>query len=71
VQYEGVADEPEGPELEHIKAVYFPVFPDNRSRLTWPAIVYTRVRQAWIRYSDFNKSPPEILNFAGHEPGDS
>ena len=69
VQYEGVADEPKGSELEQIRATYFSVFPDGRARLKWPGIVYTRVRPTWIRYSDFNKNPPEILNFVGNALG--
>jgi hypothetical protein len=67
VQYEGIADEPTGSELERMKAIYFSVFPNGTERLAWPGIVYTRVRATWIRYSDFNKSPPEILEFAANE----
>lgn len=64
VQYEGVADEPRGPELERLKAVYFARFPDGRERETWPGITYVRVRPTWIRYGDFGQDPPRIVEFA-------
>jgi general stress protein 26 len=63
VQYEGVADEPAGPELEHLKELYFEVFSDGRRREAWPGITYIRVTPTWIRYVDFNKDPPEIVEF--------
>jgi hypothetical protein len=63
VQYEGVADEPEGAERELLKEVYFRAFPDGRDRQSWPGLVYIRARPRWIRYSDYNKDPPEIIEF--------
>jgi hypothetical protein len=63
VQYEGVADEPEGAELERLKELYFIRFPDGRERQSWPGLVYVRARPTWIRYSDFNRAPPEIVEF--------
>jgi general stress protein 26 len=63
VQYEGVADEPWGAELESLKQFYFARFPDGRDRQTWPGIVYIRVRPTWIRSSDFNRDPAEIVEF--------
>jgi general stress protein 26 len=62
VQYEGVAEEPKGEELEWVQKIYFGVYPDGVSRLKWPGITYFRVRPKWIRYSDFN-SPGEIVEF--------
>ena len=53
VQIEGVADEPEGAELDRIRAAYFTVFPDGVERLKWPGITHVRVRPRAIRYSDF------------------
>ncbi|HTF55900.1 MAG TPA: pyridoxamine 5'-phosphate oxidase family protein [Planctomycetota bacterium] len=67
VQYEGVADEPHGAPLERLKEIYFARFPDGRDRLTWPGLVYVRVRPRWIRYSDFNRRPPEIVEFKGEQ----
>ena len=63
VQYEGVADEPSGDELERLKSIYYSVYPDGPSRLSWPGLVYVRVRPRWIRYSDYNISPPELVEF--------
>lgn len=60
LQYEGVADFPEGAELERLKQVYFSAFPDGPTRLSWPGITYVRVTPAWVRYSDFRLEPPVI-----------
>ncbi|HEY6812396.1 MAG TPA: pyridoxamine 5'-phosphate oxidase family protein [Propionibacteriaceae bacterium] len=54
VQYQGIADEPVGPELQRLKELYFEVLPDGGQRETWPDITYIRVRPDWIRYVDFN-----------------
>jgi len=62
-QYEGIADEPAGPELEQLKQVYYKVYPDGPSRLNWPGLIYIRVRPMWIRYSDYNSDPPVIVEF--------
>jgi general stress protein 26 len=64
VQYEGIADEPGGPELETLKKVYFQAFPDGPARQSWPRICYFRVRPSWIRFSDYNQDPPEIVEFS-------
>ena len=61
VQYEGVADEPSGAELERLKSAYYGAYPDGPSRLSWPGLMYVRVRPTWIRYSDYNVNPPEIV----------
>jgi hypothetical protein len=54
VQYEGVADEPSGSELERLKTCYFGAYPDGVERQRWEGITYFRIRPTWIRYSDFN-----------------
>jgi hypothetical protein len=69
VQYEGIADEPAGAELERVKAAYYEVYPDGPARLTWPGLVYVRVKPEWIRYSDFGVSPPAIVVFTKRELG--
>jgi general stress protein 26 len=61
LQLEGVADEPTGAELERLKRVYYDVFPDGPSRLSWPGLIYVRVRPTWLRFSDYNTDPPEIV----------
>ena len=63
VQYEGIADEPHGEELERTQHLYFASFPDGPERQHWQGITYIRVRPTWIRYSDYNKNPPEIVEF--------
>jgi nitroimidazol reductase NimA-like FMN-containing flavoprotein (pyridoxamine 5'-phosphate oxidase superfamily) len=63
VQYEGVADEPRNDELARIKAAYFETWPDGPAREAWPGLVYVRVRPTWIRHSDFNQTPPVIVEF--------
>jgi hypothetical protein len=67
VQYEGLADEPTGEELERVKQAYYEVYPDGRSRLAWPGLTYVRVKPAWIRYSDFSVASPMILEFTAAE----
>lgn len=54
VQYEGIADEPSGPELDRLKELYFAVYPECIVHQTWDGITYVRIRPLWIRYSDFN-----------------
>ncbi len=61
VQYEGVADSPQGSELEAIQRLYFATFPDGPDRLTWPGITYFRVRPRWLRYSNYRVDPPLIV----------
>jgi len=60
-QIEGIVDFPTGPELQRIRDVYFIPYPDGRDRLTWPGITHARVRPTWIRYSDFTRDPPLIV----------
>jgi general stress protein 26 len=64
VQYEGLADEPTGDELARLKALYFERFPAGRERESWPGLAYFRARPSWIRYSDYGRNPPEIVEFA-------
>lgn len=63
VQFEGVGGEPSDAELNRLKALYFEVFPDGRGRQSWPGIVYLRAQPTWIRFSDFDRNPPEIVEF--------
>lgn len=61
VQVEGTVDEPQGEELEHLREIYFATFPDGRERLKWPGLIHMRVRPVWLRFSDFNQTPPDVL----------
>lgn len=67
IQFEGIADEPVGAELERIKAAYFSKWPDGRTRASWPGLTYFRVRPTWIRFSDFNEAPPLIIEFSSEQ----
>ena len=67
VQYEGEADEPSGAELDRLKQVYYAAYPDGPGRRSWPGLIYVRVRPTWVRYSDYNKDPPEIVEFRGKD----
>jgi hypothetical protein len=60
VQFEGIAVEPTGMELKRYQEAYFAVWPDGPARMKWPGIAYFVVRPLWIRYSDFDQSPPSI-----------
>ncbi len=62
-QYEGITDEPVGSELTRLQEFYFTRFPDGRERQRLPGIVYFRARPKWIRYSDYNQNPPQIVEF--------
>jgi Pyridoxamine 5'-phosphate oxidase len=60
VQYEGIAAEPKGAELERCLEAYFAVWPDGLARMSWPGMAYFVVRPTWLRYSDFDQNPPLI-----------
>ena len=64
VQLEGEALFPTGTELERYRNVYFEAWPDGRDRLSWSGIAHIVVRPHWIRYSDFDQSPPLIVEGA-------
>ena len=63
VQYEGIADEPVGEELNNLKELYFARFPDGRERQNWPGLTYVRMKPQWLRFSDWNQAPPLIVEF--------
>ena len=68
LQYEGAADVPSGEELGRVQElIYFKQFPDGRARMKWAHIAYVRVKPLWIRYSDYNASPPRIVELRGEE----
>jgi hypothetical protein len=66
-QIEGVVDFPTGAELERIRAEYFIPYPDGRDRLAWEGITHARVRPTWIRFSDYTRDPPLILELDPRE----
>jgi hypothetical protein len=64
VQYEGIADEPVGVDLERLKELYFARFPDGRERQRWRGLVYVRARPTWVRFSDYSQPTPTIVEFS-------
>ncbi len=67
VQYAGTVDEPRGEDLASLKRVYFGKFADGRERETLEGITYFRARPAWLRYSDYGKNPPAIVELNAHD----
>jgi hypothetical protein len=81
VQMEGVADElivsttatttdhaaDEDNREERLRHLYFEIFPDGRDRAnTLPeGIAYFCVRPTWLRFSDYTKDPPRIVELDG------
>jgi pyridoxine/pyridoxamine 5'-phosphate oxidase len=60
VQLEGIAIEPQGAALDRYRDAYFDAWQDGPARLSWPGLVHLVVQPRWIRYSDFDQSPPLI-----------
>ena len=60
VQFEGLAAELSGPDLKRYQEMYFAVWPECLAHMSWPGIVYCVVRPRWIRYSDYDQTPPLI-----------
>jgi hypothetical protein len=56
LQYEGLADEPYGTELDRLKDVYAAARPQARGQMAWPGLTYFRVRPKWIRISNYGHS---------------
>jgi pyridoxine/pyridoxamine 5'-phosphate oxidase len=64
VQYEGIAEFPEGEALVRAKNIYFAALPDGVERQSWLGISYVFCKPTWIRFSNFNVAPPEIVEFS-------
>ena len=69
LQLEGLADLPEGQELERARRLYLAKFPDGAERQVWAGAVFVRVRPVWLRFSDFNQEPPLIVHFTRQDLG--
>ena len=63
VQCEGVVDESTPADLERLIDLYLGVFPDGRERQKWPGLIYVTTRPTWLRYSDYNQNPAQIIEF--------
>jgi nitroimidazol reductase NimA-like FMN-containing flavoprotein (pyridoxamine 5'-phosphate oxidase superfamily) len=62
VQYEGTAEELSGMALEHLRPVYYAVWPEGPQREHWAGITWFVLRPLWLRYSDYNQ--PVIQEWA-------
>lgn len=69
LQIEGLADEPNGPELDRLKAIYFERFPDGPDRQLWPGITYFRTRPRWLRFSDFRPEHAAVHEWTAAQLG--
>jgi general stress protein 26 len=63
VQYEGEARQATGSELERYLNIYFGKWPECAGHLSWPGIAYFVVRPKWLRYSDYDRNPPQVEEF--------
>ena len=68
VQYEGIAFEPAGAEAERYREEYFAEWPDGSSRLTWTDLTHFAVKPLRVRLSDFDQSPPLIIELRFPQP---
>jgi pyridoxine/pyridoxamine 5'-phosphate oxidase len=68
VQYEGIAFEPAGAEAERYRGEYFAVWPDGSSRLTWTDLTHFAVKPLRVRLTDFDQSPPQIIELRFPQP---
>ncbi len=73
LQYEGVADEPMGTELERLKTTFFSTWPELRGHEGWPGLTYFRVKPRWIRFSSYYqpRSVEEIIFAANDAPSET
>jgi pyridoxine/pyridoxamine 5'-phosphate oxidase len=53
LQFEGIADEPQGAALVRLKSFYFAAWPDGPQRESWKGITYYRVSPRWLRFSSY------------------
>jgi hypothetical protein len=63
VQYDGVADEPWGPERERLVGLHLERFPERRGREQLADLTYFRVRPLWIRYTRLRCGVPEMVQW--------
>ena len=63
VQFEGIAEELAGEELQQYLPIYFAAFPDGPERQNWRGLTYFVVRPTWVRYCDYGARPPAIREF--------
>src|SRR5262249_25428954 len=59
-QYEGVADEPSGAELDRLTEIYYRGYPDGRARRSLAGLVCVRVPATSVRFCHYNVSAPQL-----------
>jgi hypothetical protein len=52
---------------ENFKSDYISIHPDGLRRSRVPGITYFRVRPRWIRFTDFNAAPAQVVTFEGSD----
>ena len=59
LQLEGMARQVpvSGHQGADLREIYYANWPDGRSRLEWPSLVYWCITPRWARYSDFSRGP--------------
>lgn len=62
LQYEGVADRPEGPAREQARDAFLAAFPEKAADENWPGNSYFRVRPQWLRFSSYYR-PRSIAEY--------
>jgi hypothetical protein len=65
LQFEGVAKELLGAEREPYLKTYLLAWPECRAHLERPGITHFVVSPTWMRYSDYDQSPPLIKEIEG------
>jgi hypothetical protein len=53
-QYEGLAEELTGPELQRLRPIYYSVWTDGPQREQWLNICWFVIHPRWIRYTDYD-----------------
>jgi hypothetical protein len=61
LQYEGAARQTSSAELGPYHEIYLRKFTDAPSRVKWEGITNYLVTPMWIRYSDYEQTPPELV----------
>lgn len=60
VQYEGEATRVPAADIEHYQEAFLKSVPADREFIERGAVMF-KATPRWIRYSDFNKEPPELI----------
>lgn len=60
VQYEGEATKVPTADIEHYQEAHLNSVPAEREFIERGAVMF-KATPRWIRYSDFNKEPPELI----------